>query len=379
MSEWTCVPVDPTGPYGERSFVVPAKQNWVNTGLFLKEGETATLDVSGTWTVTGSGSTVDHGECLVGDLVARIGLHYKDDELTCVSGVTTFTADKDGILFVGALAGNDLGETYETRSDDDGERTVTVTSTGTTVPTVQASDAATFPFDDVTSDFVEVWGEHVILTLPTETAIRDAATLRAAAERLDTIYELEHELRNALPHAGQRIRFFPDGTNPGYMLAGNPVRMMPDLVEGDDTTRISRAGEEGSSVWGFAHELGHDFSFAPSGFWTYQPNSLESWPNIFSVYVFEKLGLELHEAAVDCTSSTVGDFDGGDWDAWEGLCFLRQFQFEYGWEFYDAYFESIVDTTSTGGNAWHFVHNRFEQIAGEDITPIFEAWGVPHP
>jgi hypothetical protein len=242
---------------------------------------------------------------------------------------------------------------------------------------VLASEASTFAFADVASGWVEVWGKHVILTLPIASAQKDAQVMARAAERLDAIYEFEAELRGALPHNGQRIRFFPDGTQPGYMLAGNPVRMEPTLVTGGDKTRISRAGETGTDIWGFAHEMGHDFSFAPNGFWTYEENTLESWCNLFSIYALEKLKVPLHESTVDCTQQSTGNYD--DWDAWGGLCFLRQFQFRYGWDFYKEYFEQIKDTTSTGGDPWTFVHGKFESIAGEDVTPLFETWNVPHP
>jgi hypothetical protein len=376
-SAWTCIPVEGDTPYGSHAFDVAAQQNWVNTGLYLKAGATATVTETGTWQVTGTGDSIDHGPCKVGDLVARIGLYYKDDELTCVKGSVTFTAPKDGILFVGALTENDLGETYESRSDDSGKKAVTVESTGQTVPTLLGKQAAGFDFDGVASGWVEVWGEHVILTLPTSSAKKDALVLLAATERLDAIYELELELRSAAPHHGQRIRFFPDGTQPGYMLAGNPVRMALTLVSGGDQTRISRAGETGTDIWGFAHELGHDFSFAPNGFWTYQENTLESWCNLFSIYSLEKLGQPISDSTVDCDMSSTGDYDS--WDAWGGLCFLRQFQFRYGWEFYQEYFEQIKDTTSTSGDPWDFVHDKFEAIAGEDVTPLFEAWNVPHP
>jgi hypothetical protein len=33
---------------------------------------------------------------------------------------------------------------------------------------------------------------------------------------------------------------------------------------------------------------------------------------------------------------------------------------------------------STGGDAWAFVHDQFAAIAGEDVTPLFDAWHVPH-
>jgi hypothetical protein len=374
---WSCVPVDGADPYGSHTFDVPAQQNWVNTGLYLKKGETASLTETGTWQVSDTGDTIDHGTCKVGDLVARVGLHYKDTALTCVKGSATFTAPKDGILFVGALAGNDLGETYETRHDASGKKSVTITSTHASVPTVLASEASSYAFADVASGWVEVWGKHVILTLPIASAQKDAQVMARAAERLDAIYDYEAELRGALPHNGQRIRFFPDGTQPGYMLAGNPVRMELTLVTGGDQTRISRAGETGTDVWGFAHEMGHDFSFAPNGFWTYEENTLESWCNLFSIYSLEKLGLPLSDSTTDCTAQSTGNYD--DWDAWGGLCFLRQFQFRYGWDFYKEYFKQIKDTTSTGGDPWTFVHGKFESIAGEDVTPLFETWNVPHP
>ncbi len=375
-SLWTCIGVDGKTPYGSHTFDVPAQQNWVNTGLFLHAGDTAMLSETGTWQLSNSGKGIDHGPCKIGDLVARIGLYYKDTALTCVKGSATFKAPKDGILFVGALSDNDLGETYESRSDASGKKSVTVTSDRNTVPTVQATDAASFSFNSVASGWVEVWGKHVILTLPIASAEKDAQVMTRATERLDAIYEFEAELRGAVPHHAQRIRFFPDGTQPGYMLAGNPVRMATTLVTGGDKTRISRSGETGTDIWGFAHEMGHDFSFAPNGFWTYEENTLESWCNLFSIYSLEKLGVPLNDSTTSCSMTSTGNYD--TWDAWGGLCFLRQFQFRYGWDFYKKYFQQIKDTTTTGGDPWTFVHGKFESIAGEDVTPLFDKWNVPY-
>lgn len=372
---WTCLPVPGDAPYGTQTFDVPARQNWVNTGVYLRQGEVATITESGSWQLDDTGDGIDHGSCKVGDLVARTGLNYKDSALTCVNGSAQFKATRDGILFVGALAGNDLGETYETRATASGKKSVTVTSTAATVPTVLGSGAASYDFGAVASGWVEVWGEHVILTLPVASAKKDAAVLARATARLDAIYELEAELRGALPHSGQRLRFFPDGTQPGYMLAGNPVRMQLALVNGGDTTRISRAGESGTDIWGFAHEMGHDFSFAPHGFWTYEENTLESWCNVFAIYALESLKLPLHERTMDCSESSTGSYDS--WDAWGGLCFLRQFQFRYGWGFYERYFSQIKDTKSTGGGAWTFVRKQFDTAANEDTSELFDAWDVP--
>lgn len=373
--------------YAPQSIEVPARQNWVNTGVFLTSGQTASVVVQGgSWTVARAGTSIDHGDCRIGDLVARIGLHYKDPNLTCVDGSATVTADKDGILFLGALTENDLGETYGSRLHASGSITVTVESSGQPVPTLQASEAASYPFGSVSSGWVEISGRHVILTLPTDIAAADAATILRATDRLDAIYELHERLRGAVPYDGQRLRFFPDGTQVGYMLAGNPVRMDTELVYGSDTQRISRAGESGTDVWGFAHEMGHAFSF-PDGFWAYQQDSLESWPNVFTLHAFEALGLPPMADIADCNASSSGRYvrGEGEWSAWTGLCFLMQLQYRHGWGLYERFFAQLNanqtmpwkgDWETTG---WHFVHDELERAAGRDVTPIFRAWNVPHP
>ena len=377
--EWTCLRMPPAGPYGTHEIKVPAAQNWVNTGLYLKTGQTAEISIqSGRWNVNNNkvGKTIDHGPCIVGDLVARIGLHYKDEKLNCVSDTLSLTADKDGILFLGALPSNDLGESYETRLKATGSKIVSVESSGDTVPTVLAREAAEYPFSDVSSKWVEIMGKHIIITIPTASAIEDAKVLEKALATLDQFYALQLELRGGLPHHGQRIRFFPDGQNPGLMLAGNPIRMQTKLVTEKD--RISRAGQEGVGVWGYAHELGHDFTFVGAN-WAYQVKTLESWPNIFSVYAFQKMNLPLHNNTKNCDLKSEGNYEEG-WDAWVGLCFLRQFELKYGWKFYQDFFAELSKYEQNSGiKNWNGVHDAFETIAGEDITPLFEAWKVPNP
>jgi hypothetical protein len=220
--------------------------------------------------------------------------------------------------------------------------------------------------------------------LPVATASKDAATLAAATRRLDRIYELHQQLRGAVPQQGQRLRFFPDGTQPGYMLAGNPIRMDLDLVSGSASDRISRAGEVGTSNWGFAHEMGHDFTFV-GGFWSYQENTLESWPNLFSVHAFEALELPMHEQAAGCTITSTGSYVSDSWDAWTGLCFLLQPKLKYGWPVYEKFFRALNENHELpwkgdwDKSCWYFVHDRLESASGGDMTALFTKWSVPHP
>jgi hypothetical protein len=386
-SEWICIDTPLAEPYGAKTFEVPAVQSWVNTGLYLTAGQTAIITpVSGEWNVNALqpdiiGDFIDHGPCRIGDMVARIGLHYKDQMLTCVNNPLTLTADKDGILFLGALPGNDLGETYHSRNFASGKRTVRVVSEGQTVPTIKIAELANYPIDQVASGTVEILGEHTVLTLPTSVVKRDLATLPTAVSTLDEIYNNHAVLRGAVPHNGLPIRFYPDGTNPGYLLAGNPVRMQLELLTNND--RVSIVGQPGTNPWGYAHELGHDFTFIGAN-WTYQENLIESWTNIFTLYSFEKLGFEPLASFNDCDINKTGaDYpnyiDYTSMDPASGLCFLRQFQLRYGFDFYQRFFVELNKANLNRGiSNWSDVHDVFESLAGEDITPIFDAWGVPH-
>ena len=393
---YTCVSVPESGPYGERELIIPATQNWVNSGVYVRAGDEVELYEDGGWSHgTGSeGSPINHGPCFIGDLVARVGLYYEDVELTCVEGRTFFVAPKEGILYLGMLPSNDLGETYESRRNASGAKLVLVVSDGDTVPTVVRAAVDTYDFEAVASGWVELAGDHVLLTVPTSLALHDREILGAALDRLDTIYDLQTELRGATPYFGQRVRFIPDGTNPGYLLAGNPVRMQLGLTSTEQTDRITRAGVDVSEVevWGPTHEFGHLFTFAGGG-WTYQTSTtLESWPNLFSIYAYEALGIELHEATIDCSAESQGSIEhpsGDPWggDVWLGLCFLRQFVFSFGWDFYQRFFAELNtwDPDELNGEAygreWIFVREVFDQIAEDDeraeIERLFTAWDIP--
>lgn len=60
----------------------------------------------------------------------------------------------------------------------------------------------------------------------------------------------------------------------------------------------------------------------------------------------------------------------------------------YGWPFWQVFFAGINQTQNheipVGGMpehalTWGFLRDRFSTAAGEDVTPIFDAWRVPLP
>ncbi|MCJ8312441.1 MAG: ricin-type beta-trefoil lectin domain protein [Saccharospirillaceae bacterium] len=374
------------GPYGSRTFKLTAAQNWVNVGLYLHQGESATIDASGSWTVSGGvaygpdgNNNVTKRGCQEGELVARIGLAYKDERITCIGSGGTINAHTDGIVFIAAVSANDLGESYETKKNAYGELDVTVTSDGQTVPVVLADEAEDYDFTTVLSGWVDIMGEFNIVTMPTNLAILDQPHLKSALDRLDFMYNSHYELRGRKPYFGQIIRWFPDTDAPGWMLAGPVIRMDGAITSTGSTidTRITRIAAEGVTGWGFAHELGHIFNFA-GGDWVYVlQGGLEGWPNVFSVYTLEKLGLSQHNNLNDCPqkkatyigSNNYDDNLGGPWNA---LCFLLELKDNHGgWDTYKKFYQEF---NTNPGKGWSFLRQRFNDASGEDTTATFDSW-----
>jgi hypothetical protein len=396
----TVVEVPPRGPYGTRTFTVHAAANWVNTGLYLRAGEQAEISAVGSWRVEGAevgpGGDVSRGlqrGCVRGSLVARSGLRF-EGEITCVGGGVSYVAPRDGPVYLGMIDSTDLGETYGDRLRLSGALQVSVVSTGSTVPSVRRGEVPTYRFEQVASGEVELLGRHVIVSIPAAEALSDVVTAQASLDTLDALYGRQAALRGMAPFGGQRVRFYPDDTiaSVGYMLAGNPIRCVPGLMSGLPDQRILRASVPTTDVWGFAHELGHVFSFA-NGAWVFQVVNLESWPNVFTLHALQGLGRTAHQPNVDtycngrdaylASGSYAADFRD---DPFLQLCFLMEFTTQHGWGFWERYWQGMngqsnedvgYDGNDVDRSVWSYVRDRFGLAAGTDVTPIFQQWRVP--
>lgn len=399
------VDVRPDGAYGTHTFAVPANAYWVNSGLFLRAGETATAHVSGTWTADGAelGPEGDPARpergCARGALVARSELAFEDADLHCLGRATTFTAVRDGTVYFGSLAGTDLGgDFYAARGDYSGALTVRLESNGLTVPWVESASAATYDFESVASGRVELYGRHIIVVTTTAQAIADRDGIAAAIALLDSIYDQHARLRGATPFGGQRVRFVVDDQQPGYMLAGNPIRMQRGVLSGDGIARILRSADPAYDVWGFAHELGHTFATTSAANWWYQVDDFfEAWPNVFSVTALETLERGDEEwgasdprypSAKICPGREAylarGQYADLMSDPHLMLCFLLELKETYGPAFYPRFF-ALLNATPDGAvpaavdARWGWLRDRFSEAAGADTTPIFETWRLPLP
>ncbi|HKU40314.1 MAG TPA: hypothetical protein VJR89_19270, partial [Polyangiales bacterium] len=157
------VEVDPDVPYGTHSVRVPAGAYWVNSGVYLRPGQTADLTATGTWRVDASTGTYGPGGyawrtnpsngCRFGQLVARLGMQY-NGRIWCIGTRATVTRPSgesedtgDGILYLAAnTLVDDGGEWTDYRNNASGAVTATVTSTADTVPTILAADAPSYDY-----------------------------------------------------------------------------------------------------------------------------------------------------------------------------------------------------------------------------------------
>lgn len=390
------IDVPPTGAYGTHTFSVPARTNWVNSGLYLRSGETAHIVATGRWRARGRevGPAGDatlgmQRGCAVGQLVARSDLRF-EEAVTCIGAGAMYEAPHDGIIYLAMIDSTDLGEAYAERDDLDGELTVTVTSSGHTVPSIAAQHIASFPFERVASGWVELRGAHNVVTIAASQVQLDRSTAVGSLATLDAIWEQHAALRGASPFFGQRVRWYPDDTiaSVADLVSGNPVRCVPALMSGAPNQRILRASEGPTDIWGFAHELGHAFGFI-HGTWVYQANNIESWPNLFTLHALRSLGRTAGQPniATYC-DGRAAYLAGGDpmtfqSDPFLQLCFLQEFEEAYP-GFYGRFFRAMNTQTNedahydeTPASAWRYVRDRFNLAAGEDTTPRFVRWRVP--
>ena len=153
------------------------------------------------------------------------------------------------------------------------------------------------------------------------------------------------------------------------------------------------------------HELVHDFA---EDYSFYGHFTAEVWPDFIPLYVFDQWAIPtVYQRTEDCDESTVKTYWENDWGDgvynWDIVCFFRQFQMRFGWDFYLRFYtyfsdEQLLITENEllqglpepeGENApqlldplvWTYTYNVFQKIAKPEeqveITELFERWGVP--
>ena len=377
--------------YGTRSVDVSAKTYWQSSELFLYEGQSVTLSATGEWTMfegsfpfTSAEGNLDFDldGCVYSSLIASIGIGFRASPL-CVGLGTTLTATQDGILYFKSNDG--------ILEDNAGSVNVTTTSEGRFAPTLERGDIAATDFDTIDAPEVEVSGEHVVLRLPRSLVASNKAITLLSLDQFDAVFESHAALAGAHAYAGEKIRFVTDEAIAdigAHMLSGNPIRYRESSRFGDvGGENILRMMDHDYSSWGFVHELGHDFVQINRGSFSvgYGPN--EAWANVFTLYTLQALGHPEATRFDYCEGVSeheiTGTYDSFIADEWIPLCFLMEFQDQFGWVFFENFLRQYnaevyppIPTDLGDLVRWQWLRDRFNELAGSDQSARFVRYKI---
>jgi hypothetical protein len=238
--------------------------------------------------------------------------------------------------------------------------------------------------------WAELEANRVVLSVPSR-VIRDLDDPEALMAYWDSVMENVFALYAAPPRLTPE-RYCTDlQISNGYMHNGYPIMTFEDVAKTFVT--LSDLTSDKGKVWGFYHEMGHNFQ---RGEWTFDGTG-EVTNNLFSLYGNEKLnGVtpatygKAHEAMdpVGSRNRLKQYLDGGaKYDQWQGDPFLAlsmyvQLREAFGWESFTKVFASYwtsppADLPKSDLDRRDQWMVRFSKAVGKNLGPFFQAWGVP--
>ncbi len=237
--------------------------------------------------------------------------------------------------------------------------------------------------------WVDLHGEHIILTLPRE-GVESAQELKAAIQYWDQVM-VSHCRLAGTPLPLRRERVVADvQISAGYMHAGYPIMVGLDVAvpRGDRPAvllDVEELREKGN--WGMFHELGHnrqkpEWTFAGTG---------EVTCNLFTLYTMESMvGIEpwkhpwLEAQKDKARRYLAGEGRFEQWQSDPGLALVMyaQIQREFGWKPFQEVFAAYAalptaqkpHSEDDKRDQWLM---RMSNATGRDLGPFFKLWKVP--
>ena len=238
--------------------------------------------------------------------------------------------------------------------------------------------------------WAELQGNNVILTVPSS-VVRTLDDPEALMALWDRILDGYADFAGISHHRLRPERYCTDKQiSAGYMHSGYPIMtgldVAPDFV---NAPLILTNGDGKAKSWGFFHEMGHNHQ-QPD--WTFDGTG-EVTNNVFVLYIMDTVcGITSHQhPAIEPAARQARlqkYIDGGaKFDQWKSDPFLAltmymQLQQGFGWKVYKEAFaeyrllpdDERPKTDAEKRDQWM---QRFSRIAGRNLGPFFQAWGVP--
>jgi len=243
---------------------------------------------------------------------------------------------------------------------------------------------------DAPGPWAELEGHRVILSVPS-TAVRNLQDPEALMAYWDQVMDLIYAFY-AAPNRVRPERYCVDRQiSAGYMHSGYPIMTFEDVA--NTFTDITKLRAKGGPVWGFYHEMGHNFQ---RGEWTFSGTG-EVTNNLFSLYGSEMLNqatpatYELTQGAMSRTGQRTrlekylaGGAKFSDWqsDPFLALTMYAELREAFGWAPFTKVFaeyqklsaSEVPQTELQKHDQWMV---RFSRAVQKNLGPFFLAWGVP--
>ncbi|GAB4469411.1 MAG: hypothetical protein OHK0029_42030 [Armatimonadaceae bacterium] len=234
--------------------------------------------------------------------------------------------------------------------------------------------------------WAELAANGVILSVPSA-VVRDLEDPESLMAYWDEVMDRCYELY-AAPRRSRPERYCVDRQiSAGYMHSGYPIMTGDDVAK--DFVNLAMLRSPEGRVWGFYHEMGHNFQV---GDWTFGGTG-EVTNNLFSLYGYEKLNGIRAGGHPNMASERIGKqfreyiASGASFDQWKRDPFLAlymyvQVQKEFGWEPFTKVFAEYRDLPASERprsddekrSQWMV---RLSRAVGKNLGPFFAAWGVP--
>jgi len=236
--------------------------------------------------------------------------------------------------------------------------------------------------------WAEMQGNTIVLSVPSS-VVRTLENPEAVMAYWDELSALAREIYAEPQPRVRRERFCVDRQiSAGYMHAGYPIMTGDDVAARFVDLSVLR-GRQGGGVWGFYHELGHNYQ-KPE--WTFDGTG-EVTCNLLSLYACEKLN-GVMEGAHDALRTADLEArirrhlaEGAPYEKWKSEPFLAlamyiQLRREFGWEPFKKVFAEYRDLPATERPRTDDARRdqwlvRMSRATGRNLGPFFERWGVP--
>lgn len=364
-------------PVSKTVSIDPRVPGWQSTGLYADAG--AKIEVKLAPELASRGYAV------------RIGCHsdqlYKLDQWKRMPEITTVTP----LGAPATLAANAFGGLIYIVVPDKAKESApfsVVIAGGVEAPLFvlgQTTDAQWQQMRQLPAPWAELACKGVILSVPAAVA-REVRNPTALMQYWQRVVEAQDELSHVADQRKRPERIVPDvQISAGFMHSGYPIMInLPQAAE-----MVTYDGRNAPG-WGFYHELGHNHQ-KPE--WTFD-GTTEVTCNLFSLYIFEAvLGRDKttgHPAVLPQTQEENWEKHrkaGAPYAAWKADPFLAltcyiQLLDAFGFETLKQVIRSyqgsehgpLPKTDDQKRDQWMV---RYAKIAGKNLGPFFDAWGIP--